>query len=90
MLPACIAKLVLFRESSDSACGEAQSAVGPFFCPEDEKVYLDLGFFEELKKLSTIATSRRGMRDTFRQLAPRIKKIATIILINPSRRRNEN
>jgi len=44
------AKLVLFRNSIDSACGMAQSATGPFYCPEDEKVYIDLGFFEELKR----------------------------------------
>jgi predicted metalloprotease len=44
------AKLVLFRDVIDSGCGTAQSATGPFYCPEDEKVYIDLGFYDELKQ----------------------------------------
>jgi len=43
------AKLVLFREALPSACGLARDAIGPFYCPEDEKVYLDLSFFNELR-----------------------------------------
>ena len=43
------AKLVLFRDAVGSACGLAQSASGPFYCPADQKVYIDLGFYDELK-----------------------------------------
>jgi uncharacterized protein len=44
------AKLVLFRNYTQSGCGSAESATGPFYCPEDEKVYIDLGFYDELKR----------------------------------------
>jgi uncharacterized protein len=43
-------KLVLFSGAVDSACGFAQSAMGPFYCPADEKVYLDMRFFNELNQ----------------------------------------
>lgn len=42
--------LVLFSGSVDSACGFADAAVGPFYCPGDQKVYIDLSFYEQLKR----------------------------------------
>jgi predicted metalloprotease len=43
-------KLVLFRGAVQSACGFAQAAMGPFYCPGDNKVYIDLSFFEDLRR----------------------------------------
>lgn len=42
-------KLVIFRDAVESACGTANSAVGPFYCPGDETLYIDLSFYDELK-----------------------------------------
>jgi predicted metalloprotease len=42
-------RLVLFRGSVSSACGYAQAAMGPFYCPGDKKLYIDLSFYEDMK-----------------------------------------
>ncbi len=44
------AKLVLFRNATYSGCGTAEAATGPFYCPQDEKIYIDLDFWNELQR----------------------------------------
>lgn len=45
------AKLVLYRGATYSGCGTAQAQTGPFYCPQDEKIYIDLNFWDELRRL---------------------------------------
>ena len=44
-----VPKLVLFRGSVPTGCGQGQAAMGPFYCPGDQKVYIDLGFYETMR-----------------------------------------
>lgn len=44
------ARVVLFESNTQSGCGTAQSAMGPFYCPADQSVYMDMSFFQELQK----------------------------------------
>ncbi|MBC7561364.1 MAG: neutral zinc metallopeptidase [Gemmatimonadaceae bacterium] len=44
------ARLVLFRDAVNTGCGAAESAAGPFYCPADQKVYIDLGFYDDLRR----------------------------------------
>jgi predicted metalloprotease len=43
-------RLVLFRRETQTACGQGQAAMGPFYCPPDQRVYIDLSFFDELSQ----------------------------------------
>ena len=55
--------LVLFRGATQTACGAGQAAMGPFYCPGDQTVYIDLGFYETLTQRFGARRLRAGLRD---------------------------
>ena len=65
-------RLVLFTGQTSSACGFAQSAMGPFYCPNDQTVYLDMDFFRVMEQqLGSRGRLRQGLRDRARGRPPR-------------------
>jgi len=87
-------KLKLYTGAVQSACGFAQAAVGPFYCPGDEKVYLDLSFFDELATTLKAGKGDFGMAYVIAheighhiqtQLGPPDKRTPYIVLVNNAR-----
>ncbi len=62
-------RLVLFSSVVQSGCGTAQSAMGPFYCPADQKVYLDMAFFNEMRSKLGISGEQQGSGDSSRDQA---------------------
>jgi uncharacterized protein len=58
--------LVLFKDRVNSACGNASAAVGPFYCPADQKVYIDLAFYHELNEIGHHVQNLLGISDKVR------------------------
>lgn len=58
--------LVLFRNGVQSGCGAAQSAMGPFYCPVDQKVYIDLSFFQQMRQQMGISGDQQNSSETTR------------------------
>ncbi|RYY80317.1 MAG: neutral zinc metallopeptidase [Moraxellaceae bacterium] len=58
--------LVLFRNGVQSGCGTAQSAMGPFYCPVDQKVYIDLSFFQQMRQQMGISGDQQNSSETTR------------------------
>jgi predicted metalloprotease len=72
------AKLVLYRRSTYSGCGSAQAATGPFYCPQDEKIYIDLSFWDELKKFGGSTTEFAQAYVITHELGHHIQKLLGI------------
>ena len=72
------AKLVLYRNATYSGCGTAQAQTGPFYCPEDEKIYIDLSFWDELKRFGGSTTDFAQAYVITHELGHHIQKLLGI------------
>jgi predicted metalloprotease len=72
------AKLVLYRRSTYSGCGTAQATTGPFYCPQDEKIYIDLSFWDELKRFGGDTTAFAQAYVITHELGHHIQKLLGI------------
>ncbi len=72
------AKLVLYRRETYSGCGTAESQTGPFYCPQDEKIYIDLSFWDELKHFGGATTEFAQAYVITHELGHHIQKLLGI------------
>jgi predicted metalloprotease len=72
------AKLVLYRGQTYSGCGTAEAQTGPFYCPEDEKIYIDLSFWDELKRFGGATTEFAQAYVITHELGHHIQKLLGI------------
>ena len=72
------AKLVLYRGQTYSGCGTAQAQTGPFYCPQDEKIYIDLSFWDELKRFGGSTTEFAQAYVITHELGHHIQKLLGI------------
>ena len=72
------AKLVIYRDATYSGCGTASASTGPFYCPQDEKIYIDLSFWDELKKFGGSTTEFAQAYVLTHELGHHIQKLLGI------------
>ena len=72
------ARLVVYRDATYSGCGTAQASTGPFYCPEDEKVYIDLSFWNELQQIGGDASDFAQAYVVAHELGHHVQKLLGI------------
>jgi len=80
--------LVLYRGATHSACGDAKAQIGPFYCPADQKIYIDLSFFDELKNKYNAAGDFAKAYVLAHEVGHHIQEILGILKIAHKRKSN--
>ena len=76
-------KLVLFRGATPTACGTGQSAMGPFYCPGDQKVYIDLSFYDTLRRQLGAPLFERTGRGLLRDEGYSANEVEAVLALRP-------
>jgi len=83
------AKLVLFSDATNTACGYGQSATGPFYCPTDERIYIDLSFYDDLSRRFKAAGDFAQAYVISHEVGHHVQKVLGISAAIQKLRRNE-